>query len=76
MVELVTQALRRGEVLGLRADDYHPDPSTARLWGCYEPTPHLHVERRVDAQRDRLLQVADTEDRAGVAGPDRCVARL
>lgn len=55
VVELAFEGLRKGEILGLQPQDYHPDPSTARAWGCFEPTPHLHVERRAE-RRDRLVK--------------------
>lgn len=55
VVELVTEGLRKGEVLGLQPQDWHPDRGTARVWGCFEPAPHLHVVRRVEA-RDRLVK--------------------
>ncbi len=55
VVELALDGLRKGEVLGLQPQDWHPDKGTARAWGCFEPPPHLHVVRRVDT-RERLVK--------------------
>lgn len=46
-VELLYSGLRKGEVLGLQVDDWHPDAATAQAFGCEVPDPHFHVVRRM-----------------------------
>jgi integrase len=57
-VELCNSGLRKGEVLGLTVEDWHPTAEIADLWGCdVEIGAHFHVTPRAGQPMDRRAKM-------------------